>query len=56
MLGRFKERVMTFVDMSSPGAVAKAEHYIKCLDAQIEQCDRTEETITLLASPFPRRQ
>lgn len=56
MLGRFKERVMTFVDMSNPGAVAKAEHYIKCLDAQIEQCDRTEEIIALLASPFPRRQ
>jgi hypothetical protein len=56
MLHRFKELVMTFVDTSNRNAVAKAEHYIKCLDDQIEQCDRTEETITRLASPFPRDQ
>jgi hypothetical protein len=55
-LERYKERVMTFIDMLNPSAVAKAEHYIACLDTQLEQCDRTDEFIASLESPSPRQQ
>lgn len=53
MLETLKGRVMAFVDMSNPGAVKKAEHYIQALDAQLAVCDRTDEIITRLSSPSP---
>lgn len=56
MLENFKRRVMSFVDTSNPSAVRKAEHYIHALDAQLVVCDRTDEMIALLSSPFPSRR
>jgi len=53
MLERLKTRVMSFVDASNPSAVRKAGHYSACLDAQIVECDKTDEVITALDSPFP---
>lgn len=50
---RFKERIMLFVDQSNPDAVSKAEHYIAALDAQLAMCDRTDEIIDELNSPYP---
>jgi hypothetical protein len=49
----FKERVMSLVDQSNPNAVSKAEHYIAALDAQLEVCERTDEMIDMLNSPYP---
>ena len=51
ILGMLKERVMSFVDPSNPDAVRKAEHYIRALDSQLQVCDKTDETITLMDSP-----
>lgn len=56
MLRNLKGRVMAFVDMSNPSAVKKAEHYMQALDAQLAVCDRTDEMIDMLSSPFPSRR
>jgi len=48
----FKERVMAFVDTSNASAVRKAEHYITALDTQLSLCDKTDEMIDLITSPF----
>ena len=50
-----KEHVMEFVDESSPRAVKKAERYVEALNAQLVVCDRTDEMIDMLNSPFPSR-
>ena len=59
ILERLKERVMNFVDMSNPDAIRKAEHYIRALNAQLQECDRTDEFITLMdespAARLPQR-
>ena len=52
-LQHFKERVVALVDMQNPSAIAKAQHYIRALDAQLAICDRTEERIDDLTRPFP---
>lgn len=52
MIQNLKERVLAFVDKSNPKALAKAEHYIAALDAQLEVCSRTDEFIAMLGSPF----
>ena len=50
---------MNFVDMSNPDAIRKAEHYIRALNAQLQECDRTDEFITLMdespAARLPQR-
>lgn len=51
MIGRMKERVLSFVDPSNANAVAKAKHYISALDSQLEACDKTDEMINKLDSP-----
>lgn len=51
MIGRMKERVLSFVDPSNANAVAKAKHYISALDSQLEACDKTDEMISKLDSP-----
>ncbi len=56
MLQNLKGRVMTYVDLANPSAVKKAEHYMQALDAQLEVCDKTDEMIALLNSPFPSRR
>lgn len=53
MIEKVKERVIEFVDYSDSDAIRKANHYIAALDAQLEACDRTDETIDILCSPFP---
>ncbi len=56
MLNRVKERVDAYVDKSNQRAVQKASHYIAALDAQLEVCDRTDEFIAMLKTPFPARK
>jgi hypothetical protein len=56
MIQNLKERVMALVDRSNPSAVSKAEHYMAALDAQLEECARTDEMIDMLCSPLPSRR
>lgn len=53
LLGSLKERVLKYVDEANPKAVKKARHYLRALDAQLAVCDKTDETIDLLCTPFP---
>lgn len=48
-----KERLQLYLDKSNPKAVRKFEHYERALDAQLENCDVTDQMIDLLDSPFP---
>lgn len=41
----FKKQVMRHVDTSNSDAVCKGEQYIRMLDAQLEECDKTEEML-----------
>lgn len=43
-----KEQLLRHVDNSDPRAVRKGEHYIRMLDAQLAECDKTEEIIDRL--------
>ena len=54
MLVDVRKKLDEFVDRSDPSAVSKAGHYIAALNRQLEVCDRTDEVIDRLASPFPR--
>ncbi len=45
-----KHRVVELIDNSNPSAVSKGKHYLAVLDAQLEGCDRTDETIVTLCS------
>lgn len=56
LLHTLKERVMTYVDKSNVLAMSKARHYIKAIDDQLKVCDRTDEIIEKLCSPFPSRR
>ena len=42
---KMKESVMTFVDVSNPRAVKKAQHYIRALDSQLIVCNEADEMI-----------
>jgi hypothetical protein len=50
-----KDRVMMNVDQKNDRAMAKVQHYITALDAQIAICDKTDEMIVRLGQPFGRR-
>ena len=52
-LQKFKEKIIALVDTENPRAVLKGEHYIAALDAQLKQCDETDELIDKLSSPIP---
>lgn len=53
MLHALKQRVEAHVDAKNERAVQKCAHYIAALDAQLEVCNRTDEVIENLGSPFP---
>jgi hypothetical protein len=55
-LTRMKQQVMQYVDAGNESAVRKARHYLAALDAQILQCDETDEMIDVLCQPFPARR
>ena len=55
-LTRMKQQVMQYVDAGNESAVRKARHYLAALDAQITQCDDTDEMIDVLCQPFPARR
>lgn len=52
MIENIKKRVMEFVDQSNSDAIMKSSHYIAALNAQLQECDRTDEIIDMLCSPF----
>jgi hypothetical protein len=54
ILEGFKEKITALVDKSNTKAIKKAEHYIQALDAQLTECDRTDEAIDMLSSPYPK--
>ena len=50
---RMKESINSYVDKDNHRAVQKAEHYTAALDRQLEECNKADETIDMLNSPFP---
>lgn len=50
-----KSKLMKYVDSSNKSAVLKVEHYLAAIDEQLAICDKTDEMIDVLCSPFPRR-
>lgn len=46
---RYKENILSFVDPANKSAVAKANHYLEALDAQLRACDETERVVRMLA-------
>lgn len=46
----FKQKIVAHIDQSNPSAVQKGRHYIRALDAQLLECDRTDNVISRLAS------
>lgn len=48
----YKEKVRAFVDPGNKSAMAKANHYLEALEAQLQACDKTDELIRKLSSPF----
>ena len=55
MLHRFKEGLLRYVDPENDRAMQKVQHYIAALNQQLEVCDATDEIISALCRPFPRR-
>ena len=51
ILRRYKDKVMSFADPGNESAVAKSNHYIGALDAQLRACDETDRVIHMLSSP-----
>lgn len=56
MLADVKAKVGKFVDPSDSSAAGKLRHYVAALDRQMGVCDRTDEIIDRLASPFPAKE
>lgn len=52
----FKEKIWAQVDKNNASAVSKTHHYIAALDEQLKSCDKTDEDIDMLTSPFPFRR
>ncbi len=48
----FKERIVARLDASNASAASKAEHYLRALDAQLEECDQTDRLIEHLQRPI----
>jgi len=53
---KIKERIMNFANSSNPKAMKKVQHYIAKLDEQLVECNKVDEMIDVLMSPFPRRK
>jgi hypothetical protein len=53
ILRGMKDRVAALIDRTDPSAIRKGDHYLQMLDEQMAECDRTDEMIRHLASPFP---
>lgn len=45
MIMKMKEGILSYVDKSNQKAVNKVDHYIKALDKQLAECEKTEELI-----------
>ena len=54
MLHSFRDKIIGYVPSGNEKALQKAQHYVRALDAQILECDRTDEMVDMLCSPFPR--
>ncbi len=53
MIEKFIAGIRASVDLANPGALRKAEYYIKALEAQIEICDGTDRVLDELEAPWP---
>lgn len=49
----YKQKISSYIDGSNPSAVQKGAHYLRALDAQLAECDRTEKFIDRLVFPYP---
>jgi hypothetical protein len=56
LLNSLKERVLSYVNESNAKAMNKVRHYVRALDQQLAVCDKTDEMIDVLCSPFPSRR
>lgn len=54
LLKTLTARIVDGVANADARAKAKADHYISALDAQLAQCDKTDEVISMLSRPFGR--
>lgn len=53
---RMKHAIDENTNMEDAKVVRKAEHYKAALDKQLAECDRADEMIAMLVSPFPQRR
>ncbi len=53
IINKLKEGIMASVDQSNGDAKRKGEYYIAALNTQLAECDRIDEEIDWLNSPFP---
>ena len=56
IIQNMKESVKRLVDPTHQDACRKAGHYLRFLDQQLEECDRTEAAIDTLMEPFPQHR
>lgn len=49
-----KQAIDENIKTDDPKVVRKAEHYKAALDDQLAECDRADEMIDMLDSPFPQ--
>lgn len=49
-----KQAIDAHINIDDPKVVRKAEHYKAALDNQLAECDRADEVIDMLESPFPQ--
>lgn len=55
IINNFRSGLKRHVDTSNESAVRKLGHYESALVAQLEECDRLDEMVDMLAEPFPAR-
>lgn len=53
---RFVELVNRYVSAENEAAMRKTRHYVAALEAQLKQCDRTDEMIEALSTLYPSRR
>jgi hypothetical protein len=46
----FRSKVLNLIDQSNPSAMSKGEHYVRILDEQLVECEKTERFILALSS------
>jgi hypothetical protein len=56
ILWAYKEKLLEFRDPNNAKAMMKTNQYLRALDEQLAVCDKTDEMIDKLMSPFPAKR